>query len=122
MPKKTMAQVEQENVLLSKKVEELNRSVDGRDELDKEIRAKITTILLDVPVKADRDFYGIGINERRSTDVLSWLEICAEIGKLKAARTFYDFEGNISEMDEAIKRIIKDLHREKENCDRDCRC
>ena len=121
MPRKTMAQMEQENVSLSKKVDKLNRDVEGRDELDKEIRENITRILRGTSGHEEQERFGFSIGARAGF-VYTWLEICAEIGKLKAARTFYDYEGNISEMDEAIKRIIKDLRGEKENCNRDCRC
>jgi hypothetical protein len=36
---------------------------------------------------------------------LSWPEIYFEIGKLTSARTFYDFEGNISELEVATEKM-----------------
>jgi len=37
----------------------------------------------------------------------SWEEIFTEIGKLLATKTFYDLDGNISEMDVRIENIKK---------------
>lgn len=44
----------------------------------------------------------------------SWEQIFTEVGKLLAARTFYNFEGNISELecrlDDLEKIIKKEIH------------
>lgn len=50
--------------------------------------------------------------------VYSWAQIFAELGKLLAARTFYDLEGNVSECEFAIKQInesLEKLFEEKRN-------
>ena len=41
----------------------------------------------------------------------SWEEIFVEVGKLLAARTFYDFEGNISELECAVKDLQEKLNK-----------
>jgi len=44
----------------------------------------------------------------------SWEQIFVEVGKLLAARTFYDLEGNVSELEckleDLVKNIKKDIH------------
>jgi malate synthase len=44
----------------------------------------------------------------------SWEQIFTEIGKLLAAKTFYDLEGNVSELECAIEDIQKTLKDWKE--------
>lgn len=50
-------------------------------------------------------------HDERSPLTPTWSEIFIEVGKLRAARTFYDLEGNVSECECAIedmnKRLIK---------------
>lgn len=53
--------------------------------------------------------------ENRKTIVPSWMQIFTEVGKLLAARTFYDLEGNISEHEELIRQIRKQLDGLQEN-------
>jgi hypothetical protein len=40
-----------------------------------------------------------------------WTEIYVEVGKLLAARTFYDLEGNVSECQVAIEQMKLDLEK-----------
>lgn len=39
----------------------------------------------------------------------SWEEIFTEVGKLLAARNFYDFEGNLSELEQKIRNLEEQL-------------
>ncbi len=41
----------------------------------------------------------------------SWAEIFAEIGKLTAARNFYDFEGNVAELEVKVSRLDQEFHK-----------
>src|SRR3990167_2039173 len=42
----------------------------------------------------------------------TWEQIFVEIGKLLAARTFYDLEGNVSELEYAIKNLEEKIKKE----------
>lgn len=42
----------------------------------------------------------------------TWVEIFVEIGKLLVARSFTDFEGNISELDVRVENIEKKIFSE----------
>ena len=42
----------------------------------------------------------------------SWEEVFTEVGKLLAARSFYDFEGNISELQCKLETLEKNIRSE----------
>lgn len=55
---------------------------------------------------------------KEKLQIKSWAEIFAEIGKLVAARNFYDFEGNLSELEVKIEGMEQNWNKyfkEKEN-------
>lgn len=58
-----------------------------------------------------KEMYSPGENE---PSVPTWEQIFVEVGKLLAARNFYDFEGNISELEckfeDLEKKIRKEIH------------
>lgn len=83
-------------------LEEDNRRL---GEQEKELRKDISKILGNYTYK--KDPYS-RLNEKELL-VYSWAQIFAEIGKLLAARTFYDLEGNVSECEVAIGQINKSL-------------
>lgn len=60
----------------------------------------------------ERNPYG-GHDSRREPRVPSWAEIFIELGKILAARTFMDFEGNISELEVKLERLEKEVKKEK---------
>ncbi len=49
--------------------------------------------------------------EEREAIVPSWEQIFVEVGKLKAARTFLDFDGNMSEMERAIEDLKRKMSK-----------
>lgn len=50
----------------------------------------------------------------------TWAEIFSEVGRLQAARTFYDLEGNVSELGSAVEKleqaVCKDCELKEGNC------
>ena len=44
----------------------------------------------------------------------SWAEIFAEVGRLQAAKTFYDFEGNVSELECKLEDLARKLSANEE--------
>lgn len=61
--------------------------------------------------KEPQDMYSVRSHEPRTP---TWEEVFVEVGKLLAARTFYDLEGNVSELECKIedleKRIRSEIH------------
>jgi len=55
--------------------------------------------------------YGYGNMSAGNTElrVPSWEEVFVQVGKLLAAKTFYDLDGNVSECEWAIEDIKKEL-------------
>ena len=55
-----------------------------------------------------------GYGDERLPIMPSWEQIFTEVGKLLAARNFYDFEGNLSELEckleDLEKRLLKDVN------------
>ena len=61
----------------------------------------------------EKQTYGYSSKERE-LDISSWERIFVEVGKLLAARNFYDFEDNVSELkfkiEDLEKRLLKDVN------------
>lgn len=89
--------------------EELLRQIEGvkikKEALEKqeEHTRKRLSEMLDSPFK--KDYYS---NDKERI-VYSWEKIYFELGKLKAALTFYDLEGNVNELECAIADIKADI-------------
>src|SRR3990167_9799915 len=53
-----------------------------------------------------------GYGDERLPIVPSWEQIFTEVGKLLAARNFYDFEGNLSELEIKVESIEEKIKKE----------
>ena len=107
----TKEELQKENAILKERLAEAQKT-------EEDMRHTFTTILKG-PVS---DGPYPGLRERRED--LSWMEICTEIGKLLAARTFYDLEGNVSEIETTLERIpelIKKIIKHENTRDK-CAC
>ena len=90
----TKEELAKQNAILQLRVEE-------GEAQEKDMRHTLSVIL-----KGDieeRDHFGMSKTKRD----LSWMEIASEIGKLLAARTFYDIEGNVSEQEYKLEELRK---------------
>ena len=61
----------------------------------------------------EKESYGYS-SKGTELDISSWERIFVEVGKLLAARNFYDFEGNVSELevkfDDLEKQLLKNVN------------
>ena len=74
-----------------------------------ETRRKALSKMLGADFKPRNEFgssYGYTNKER---ETLTWPEIYFEIGKITVAKTFLDFDGNISELECAVGDLKMDL-------------
>ena len=101
--KQSKEQLEKENTILK----EDNRKLGEQDKL---LRADFAKILSWYDVYEDKWTH----KQDRALKNPSWAEIFAELGRLQAARTFYDIEGNVSELEckleELENKIRKEIH------------
>jgi len=88
---------------LTEKVSQLN---EGSERIRKEFAKTFNWF-----TKKDYGFnnYSNGNTELRNP---SWEEIFVEVGKLLAAQTFYDLEGNVSELECRIDTLEKNIRNE----------
>lgn len=97
----TKDQLIAENAQLKAEVERLARTsaadFETASSRDQDVRKELSKAL-GAPAKSDR--YG-----EREMLTYSWFEIFREVGKLLAARTFYDIEGNVSELEVKVKQL-----------------
>lgn len=52
-------------------------------------------------------------NSNESVRTPTWGEILIEVGKLIAARTFMDFDGNVSELEVKVEKLEKKVYAEE---------
>ena len=99
----TKEQIEKENIILK----EDNRKLGEQDKL---LRADFAKILNWYDIYEDKWTH----KQDRALRNPSWAEIFAELGRLQSARTFYDLEGNVSELEckleELENKIKKEIH------------
>lgn len=87
------------------KLEEKNKNLLERDEfMRKEISEALDSFEL---------YQEIGYSRKdKAVKTLSWFQIMKEIGKLKAALTFYDLDGNISELEYRLDKLESGIRGE----------
>ena len=99
--KQTKEQLEKENTILK----EDNRRLGEEGKL---LRADFARILNWYDVYEDKWTH----KQDRMLRNPSWAEIFAELGRLQAARTFYDFEGNVSELECKLENLENKIRKE----------
>ena len=52
-------------------------------------------------------------SEDRDVVLPSWEQIFANVGKLLAARSFYNFEGNLSELECKIEKLEQNINKQR---------
>jgi len=99
----TKEQIEKENIILKEDNKRMG-------EQDKMLRADFAKVLSWYDIYEDKWTH---VKNRALKDP-SWAEIFAEVGRLQAARTFYDLEGNVGELEAKIEdlesKIRKEIH------------
>lgn len=101
--KQSREQLEKENTTLRVDNQRLG-------EQDKLLRADFAKILNWYDIYEDKWTH----KQDRALKNPSWAEIFAELGRLQSARTFYDLEGNVSELEckleDLEKRLLKNVN------------
>ena len=101
--KQSKEQLEKETIILK----EYNRKLGEQDKL---LRADFAKILNWYDYAEDK------WTQKRDKILRNpgWAEIFAELGRLQSARTFYDIEGNVSELEckleDLEKRLLKNVN------------
>lgn len=113
---KTKQELEVEIVRLNKRIEDLKALDEKNVRDDEEIRENFTRIL--------RGHEGTRSNPmeiyRREKDVLTWLEIFSEVGKLLADHQLIEMQIRMKNMEELTQKLYE---RDRgEDCDKPCRC
>ena len=102
--KQTKEELQKENMVLTEDNKRLG-------EQDKLLRSDFAKILNWYDIYEDKWTH----KQDRSLKNPGWAEIFAELGRLQAARTFYDYEGNVSELEcrieELENKIRKEIHQ-----------